>query len=265
MNDLSREKFMISALIITKNEEKNIARCLESLKWADEIIILDSQSKDKTVEISKRYTDKIFSVEWHGYAKTKNLGKDIAKGEWILWVDADEEVTPALAEEIKSSLKQAKVISGFYVPRKSQFLGRWIKHCGWYPDYVLRLFKKNEGRFDETKKVHEGVIIRGNVAYFKNVLLHRPYSDLGNYFNKFNRYTSLSANELQDKNRKTRWYHLFIYPIIVFFKKYILKLGILDSREGFILCMFTAFYVFTKYTKLWWKENESSKSNTFLR
>ncbi len=258
MDNLSKKKGGISALIITKNEEKNIEKCLMSLSWVNEIVILDSQSEDKTAEIAKRYTDKVFSVQWEGFAKTKNKGIKKTSGEWILWIDADEEVTPVLAEEIQNALSRADV-NGFYISRYSQFLGKWIKHCGWYPDYVLRLFRKTEGKFDESKQVHEGIILNGKSAYLSNVLLHRPYSGLKDYFNKVNRYTSLSANEMWDKNKRAKWYHFFIYPFIVFFKKYILKLGILDGREGFILCVLNVFYVFSKYTKLWWKENETAK------
>ncbi len=256
MVNLDKEKCRISALIITKNEEKNIEKCLQSLGWVDEIVIIDSQSEDKTVEIARRYTDKVFSVQWQGFAKTKNIGIEKTSGEWILWIDADEEISFSLAEEMHNAINRVDV-NGFYILRQSQFLGKWIKHCGWYPDYVLRLFRKNEGSFDESKQVHESIILNGKSAYLKSILFHRPYSGLKDYFNKVNRYTSLSADEMWDKNKRAKWYHFFVYPFVVFLKKYIFKLGILDGLEGFILCVLTVFYVFSKYTKLWWKEKEN--------
>lgn len=251
---------MISAVVITFNEEKNIRDCFESIKWVDEIIVVDANSTDKTVSICKEYTDKIFVKEWDGYSAQKNFGIEKAKGDWILSIDADERVTEKLKNEIISTSKSSE-FDGYYIPRKAFFLDRWINHCGWYPDYQLRLFKKEKARFNK-RDVHEGVELepKAKIGYLKNDLLHYPYGDLAHYFEKFNEYTNLSSYELHKRNKKFHWYNLFMNPFLFFIKSYFLRLGFLDGLAGFAICAISSFNTLVKYAKLW--ESEKNKEYT---
>ncbi|MEA1981791.1 MAG: glycosyltransferase family 2 protein [candidate division Zixibacteria bacterium] len=239
----------ISAVIITKNEEKNITRCLESLKWVDEIIVVDSESTDKTVEIAKSFNAKIVSPIWEGYGKAKNSGVDAACGEWILSVDADEELSEKLKVEIKEIINNSDACDGYYLKRKTKFMGQWILHCGWYPDYILRLFKKSKGRFDD-KVIHERVIVMGTTGKTNGELLHYSYESLEQYFEKFNRYTTISAKEEFSKGTKVGVVKLFIKTFAAFVKHYIIKLGLLDGTVGFVISVLSAKAVFVKYSKL---------------
>jgi glycosyltransferase involved in cell wall biosynthesis len=253
---------MISTIIITLNEEKRIRECLKSVKWTDEIIVIDAKSSDNTVSICKEYTDKVFIREWLGYSNQKNFGIEKAENDWILSIDADERITPELKDEIIEKVA-VPIFDGYYFPRKSFFLGKWIKHSGWYPDCQLRLFKKDKGKFNK-RDVHEGVeLTSNNIGYLKNDLLHYPYGDLKHYFEKFNEYTTLSSNALDKrgnnvffhsivkKGRNFHWYNLIIDPILFFIKSYFLRLGFLDGIQGFIVCMISAFNTLVKYAKLW--------------
>jgi glycosyltransferase involved in cell wall biosynthesis len=240
----------ISVVIITKNEEKNITRCLESVKWADEIVIIDSQSEDKTLEIAAQYNAKIYSPLWRGYGPAKKEGVNKTSNDWIFSIDADEEVSDRLRDEIISVLSNHdNKTFGYYVPRLTNFLGRWIKHSGWYPDYVLRLFNKQYGNFNDAV-IHEGVQINGPKAYLKSDLLHHCYPDLDEYFRKFNLYTTVGAEELFKKGKKSGFINICLRPIAAFIKQYIVKLGFLDGMEGFLVCYFSAKAVMVKYAKL---------------
>ncbi|MEK6647325.1 MAG: glycosyltransferase family 9 protein [Candidatus Firestonebacteria bacterium] len=245
----------ISAVIITKNEEENILGCLKTISFADEIIVVDSESTDNTVEICKKFGCKVYEQEWLGYSKQKNLGITKSSGKWILSVDADERITDELRNEIIDATNTSEY-NGFYLPRRSFFLGRWIKYSGLYPDYNLRLFKKDCGQFNE-KLVHESVKVTGNIGKLKNPISHYIYKDITEYIEKFNKYTSLAAEEI--KNKKFRWYHVIFNPKITFYKKYIFKKGFLDGISGLVICVISAFYTFVKYAKLWEKQEFSQK------
>lgn len=240
----------IAAVIIAYNEEKNIKKCLESVKWADEIIVVDSFSTDKTFSISKKYADKVFNIKWMGFSKTKNFGISKARSEWILSLDADEIVSENLKKEILKTVKSTD-LNGFFIPRKPFFMNRFIKHCGWYPSCQLRLFKKTKGKFDESKMVHENVKITGKAGYLKNDLLHYPYENIGKYFDHLNRYTNLAAESMRLKNKKAGFLNLIFHPFFTFFKMYFIKLGVLDGLAGFTVCVLSSFYNFVKYAKLW--------------
>ncbi len=246
----------LSVVLITKNEEDNIRRCLDSVSFADEIIVVDSGSTDKTVEIAESYQARIFCHEWHGFGPAKQAGVEKASGDWILSIDADEEVTPELASEIKSKIENDNGTCGYYFKRKTKFLGRWILHCGWYPDYVLRLFQKQKGRFDNSI-VHEKVVTAGPVDYLSSELLHYSYPNLEHYLNKFNRYTTMGAEEAFRKGRKARLSDIVIKPAASFVKHYLIKQGFRDGPEGLVLSFLSAMSVMVKYAKLrlLWKEN----------
>ncbi|MFN0157955.1 MAG: glycosyltransferase family 2 protein [Bacteroidota bacterium] len=241
----------LSVITLALNEEHNIDECLASVRWADELIVVDSGSMDKTVELAKKHTKLVLEVEWLGYGATKNLALQKATGDWVLWLDADERVTPELAEEIKHILKRddASVVA-YDVARRAYFLGKWIRHSGWYPGRVTRLFKRGNGQFTESR-VHEQLVIDGRVGCLENDLLHYTDPGLHHYFLKFNRYTSLAAEDLRAAGRSAGLYDLTVRPVFQWVKMYLLRRGFLDGVEGFVLAIVSSLYVFVKYAKLW--------------
>jgi (heptosyl)LPS beta-1,4-glucosyltransferase len=241
----------LTVIVITKNEENNIRCCLETVRWADEIIIVDANSSDRTVEIAKEYTSKVFIRPWDGYGAAKNFGLAQCSNEWVFWLDADERVTPELRREIENSIASANAeIAAISMPRKANFLGHWIRHCGWYPGRVTRVFRRSEGKFTAAN-VHERLEINGNVLALNRDLLHYTDPTLTVYFEKLNKYTSLAAKDLVENNRRFTWLRLVINPCWVFIRMYILQLGFLDGIPGLILCTLSASHVFAKYAKLW--------------
>lgn len=243
----------ISAIIIAKDEEHNIGRCLNSLKdCIDDIIVLvDDQTTDKTVEIIRTFPMVRFSViNWKGYAQTKQYAVTLTKNDWIFWIDADEALTEVLKNEINQFKNSIPNCSAYSVPRKAYFLGKWIKHCGWYPGRVVRLFNKKKARFSDLK-VHEHLIVNGNIGLLNSDIDHFTDPDIKHYFKKFNEYTSLAAEDLLNSGRKFRIFDILLRPLVIFIKMYILKLGFLDGIQGFILSIFSSVYVFTKYCKFW--------------
>jgi glycosyltransferase involved in cell wall biosynthesis len=243
----------LSVAIITSNEEANIRRTLESVVWADELIVVDSGSTDKTVSICREYTDKVFRQDWLGFASQKNLALDKCSGDWILSLDADEPIERALAEEIRSILSSPPSFDGYRIPRKTFFLGKQIRRGGWYPDYNLRLFKKDKGRFEE-RIVHEAAKVEGAIGKTQNAILHYAYPDLASYLASINKYSSLAV-EVMSKNGissfKTTWVNIVFRPALTFLYKYLFRLGFLDGKHGLILNLFHAWYVFAKYAKAW--------------
>jgi len=239
----------LSVLVLTKNESANIEACLQSVEWADEIVVIDTGSTDDTVSKAKRFTEKVFVTEWQGFAGTKNWGLQKLTGDWVLWLDADERVTPELAEEIQSVLRNP-AYDGYQIPRKANFLGHWIRHSGWYPGYVLRLIKTDLARFADTR-VHEGLEAPARMGRLNHPLLHFTDPTLEHYFEKFNRYTTLAALDLKDRGRHFHLVDLLVRPAHIFVKMYVLKAGFLDGFAGFLLAVLSGFYVLVKYAKLW--------------
>jgi len=241
----------VSVIVITRNEEHNIRECLESIKWADEIVVVDSKSEDKTVEIAKKFTEKVFIKDWEGYGQARNFALLQCRNDWVLWLDADERVTPELKREIEKALQSAgNEIAGFSMPRRACFLGTWIKHCGWYPARVVRLFRKEKAKFSEDK-VHEKIIIDGKILRLKSDILHYTDPNLEHYLKKLNTYTSLSAEEYIAQQKDFSIFKLVFNPLWIFVRMYIIKLGFLDGVAGFVLCVLSAYHVFIKYAKLW--------------
>ncbi len=243
----------ISAIIIAKNEEYNIGRCLESLKDCieDIVVLVDDQTNDKTIEIIRTFPAvRFYVINWKGYAKTKQYAVSLTKNEWILWIDADEALTDKLKTEINNFKTSVPKHSAYSMPRKAYFLGKWIKHCGWYPGRVTRLFKKKKAQFSD-KQVHEHLVVDGSIGEFSADLNHFTDPDIKHYFKKFNEYTSLAAEDLLNGERKFKIFDLIFRPAIIFIKMYFIKLGFLDGIEGFILSIFSSLYVFTKYCKFW--------------
>jgi len=242
----------ISATIITLNEERNIEPALKSLDWADEIIVVDSRSSDSTVEIARLYTDRIFIRDWPGYAAQKNFAAEQALNDWIFNLDADERVSPELAREIRS-IKEARPEpdhAGFEMPRLTSYLGRWIKHSGWYPDYKLRLYHRRKGRW-QGDFVHESVSVSGNVEKLDGEILHYTIRSASEHHLRMDRYTTLAARELHSKGVNPAIASLFVSPISAFVRSYFLKLGFLDRVPGLAIAYFAAHYAFLKQLKLW--------------
>lgn len=264
-------KLPISVIIPVKNEERNIAACLESVAWADEIWVVDSRSVDDTATIARRYTDKIAQFDYPGgFPKKKNwaLQNLSFKHEWVLLLDADERVTPELRQELRDVLKRKGGADGYYVNRKLIFLGRWIKHCGWYPSWNLRLFKHRLGRYEKLEaedventgdvEVHEHVVLEGRAEYLKNDLLHEDFKSIYHFIERHNRYSnwdarvyhnlasgvktsgiraSLFGSPLERKRFiKRLWARLPCRPMLRFFWMYFLRLGFLDGKPGLIFC-----------------------------
>jgi (heptosyl)LPS beta-1,4-glucosyltransferase len=243
----------LSSIIIAKNEESNIKRCIESqLDCIDEIIILiDDTSTDKTFDFAASYSAvRAQRVKWQGYSETKKYGISLTSNDWVFWIDADEEITPELSEEIKEFKKSVPAFTAYSVPRKAYFLGKWIKHSGWYPGRVTRLFNKNEVKFNDNP-VHEELKVEGITGKLKHDLNHYTDPSIHHYFEKYNRYTSLASEELLSKGKRFSVLDVLLRPTGVFVKMYLLKAGFLDGVQGFILAVFSSSYVFTKYCKLW--------------
>ncbi len=243
----------LSVTIITQNEEANIRRTLESVQWADEIILLDSGSTDRTVGICREFTDRVFHQDWLGFGKQKNAAIDKATGDWVLSLDADEPVEKELAAEIRTIMTSPDPNDGYRVPRKTFFLGKWIKHGGWYPDHNLRLFQKGKGRFEE-RAVHEAVKVNGTVGTTRHAILHYAYPDLASYLASINKYSSLAVEVMAEKGipaRRTTWLNIVFRPLFTFLFKYVIRLGFLDGKHGLMINLFHAYYVFAKYAKAW--------------
>lgn len=245
---MSREK--LSVTVITLNEEKEIGGCLESVAWADEIVVVDSGSADRTVEIAGKYTDKIFCHAWPGYAAQKNRALGLATYDWALSLDADERVTLALRGEIQSVLESPPRAAGYRIPRKNFFMGRWIRHGGWHPDYVLRLFRRDAGAFGE-RKVHESVTVRGEIGTLRSPLEHYTYRSLEDYFQRMDRYSTLAAEELFEGGKRAGLLDLLLRPPATFLKMVLLRQGFRDGVDGLLLGRLYSAYTFSKYAKLY--------------
>lgn len=243
----------ISSLIIAKDEEQNIRRCIESqLACIDEIIVLvDDASTDKTEEIVRSFSRaRCEKVKWLGFSKTKQLGLSLATNNWIFWIDADEAITKPLNDELLQFKNELPEFNAYSFPRRAFFLGKWIKHSGWYPGRVTRLFRKDKIQFSEND-VHEHLVVKEEVGSFKSDIDHFTDPTIEHYITKFNIYTSLAAKELYQRKKSFKKTDVLLRPLFIFLKMYIFRLGFLDGFHGFLLAVFSSHYVFTKYAKLW--------------
>ena len=246
----------LSVVIITKNEEANIGATLKSVEWAEELIVVDSGSTDRTVAIARQHGAKVFEEEWKGYAAQKNSA--IAKGacDWILSLDADEQISPELAVSIRSVTGSANsAVSGYFLARRNLFLGRWIRHGGFYPDRKLRLFRRGTGEFAE-RAVHETMRVQGDTATLRGDLFHNAYPSLSGYIETMNRYSTLAAEVLIREHRVSPSFSWFfanvrLRPVLNFIWNYFFRGGFLDGREGFLLHWYHNVYVSWKYAKAW--------------
>jgi glycosyltransferase involved in cell wall biosynthesis len=245
----------LSVVIITQNEEANLSRTLQSVGWADERIVLDSGSTDRTVAIARDLGAQIFEESWKGYSGQKNSAIGKASGDWILSLDADEEVSPELAESIKRAVAGDQSTNGYFMARRNFFLGRWIRHGGFYPDRKLRLFRRGTGQFVE-RDVHETMRVDGPTGILDGDLIHHSYPTLSGYIDTMNRYSSLGAQIAARKKKVSRSFAAFLFnvyyrPAMNLTWNYIFRGGFLDGREGFLLHLYHNVYVSWKYAKAW--------------
>lgn len=238
----------ISATIIAFNEERNIARVIESLRCCDEILVLDSGSNDRTVELASKHGARVIECSWHGYAAQKNIAAELAANDWILALDADESLSEALEAEIWQIKKSGPEFDGYTVPRLAQYLGRWILHGGWYPDRKVRLFNRHKAKW-VGEFVHESVKVEGSVGHLESNLLHFTCSSLSEHLRSMDGYTTLAAQELVTRGKNLGMTRLLFDPPWTFVRSYVLKLGFLDGVEGLTIAYMAALYNFLKYSK----------------
>jgi glycosyltransferase involved in cell wall biosynthesis len=238
----------LSVIIITRNEAANIRACVESVAWADEIIVVDSGSSDGTPDICRELGAKVYEHDWPGFGPQKNRALDYASGVWVLSLDADERVTPELRAQLESAMGVADM-DGYYLPRLSQFCGRFIHHSGWYPDYVLRLFKRGSGRFSDDL-VHESVILQGCTGKLSSPLLHYSYVTGEDVVRKIEQYSSAAARQMFDKGKTVTGADAPVRAAWAFFRTYFLRLGFLDGMAGFNIANMNARTTYLKYKKL---------------
>ncbi len=241
----------LSAVLITCNEEEKIQRALRSLKpVSDEIIVVDSYSSDGTVETCRHYTDRVLLKAWDGYREQKQFATDQADHDWILSLDGDEMLSPQLTREILEWKEEEDGCNGYFLPRKTFFMGRWIEHTTWYPDWQLRLFEKSSGCW-EGGRVHESVRVTGTTGRFKGQIYHHTYASFSEYLEQLERFSSLAAQDYFDRGDRARWANFVLHPPTVFIKNYLLRRGFLDGMPGLTVSLLAAVSTLFKYLKLW--------------
>ena len=239
----------LSVILITKNEANNVRLCLESVAWADEIIVVDSGSTDDTVIICKEMGAQVYvHADWPGFGPQKNRALGYASKEWVFSIDADERVTSNLRAEIGQAMRKAEA-DGYYCPRLSQFCGQFVHHSGWYPDYVLRLFKRDAGRFSDSL-VHENVLLAGPTAKLKTPLLHYSYLTTADVERKVEHYSSAAAQQMHRSGKRSGWMGALLSAGWAFVRTYGLRLGVLDGNTGWNIACMNARTTYLKYRKL---------------
>ncbi|MDD4929065.1 MAG: glycosyltransferase family 2 protein [Gallionella sp.] len=239
----------LSVIIITRNEAANIRACIASVAWANEIIVVDGGSSDDTADIARSLGVQVYvHADWPGFGPQKNIALSYATGDWVFSIDADERATPELRTEIEQTMKRADA-DGYYCPRLSQFCGKFIRHCGWYPDYVLRLFRRSAGRFSDSL-VHESVLLTGKTARFKTPLLHYSYLTLADVERKVEHYSTAAARQMFEAGKKSAHADALLRGAWAFLRTYVLRLGVLDGSAGWAIACMNARTTYLKYHKL---------------
>jgi len=241
----------ISVLLPTYNCATVVRATLESVKWADEILVVDSHSTDETLEVCQQYEARILQHEYVNSARQKNWAVTQCEHEWVLQIDSDETLGPGLQEEIKNAIASASPdVHLFRIPRKNHMLGRWLRYGGNFPDYQTRLFRRNQGRWNE-REVHAHLVVTGKVQTLQHCILHNNMPHISKELRNLDRYTRYEADELRKQSRGFRWHHLVIRPWAVFLHRYFWLQGFRDGWRGFIYAVHMAMYVFTSRAKLW--------------
>ena len=250
----SAQGMLLSAFVLTRNEAHNIERCLASLSFCDEIVLLDAESEDDTVARARRFTQRIWVEPWRGFSEQRTLAVSRCRGDWVLWIDADEVVTPELADSIQRAVRSKTPKAGYWVCRRVHYLGRWMRHGGWGQDWVLRLCRREQARFSGAR-VHEQVVLEGETARLAGILEHYSYRDLGHHWQKIDLLSRLGAEEAWSRGCRTHLVDLLFRPPARSAKMYLLRLGILDGWRGLVAACLAGCYVFLKYARL--KEMEA--------
>jgi glycosyltransferase involved in cell wall biosynthesis len=249
---MTRPAYKLSVTVITRNEEAQIGDCLESVRWADEIVIVDTGSADRTLEICHKYTPHVYSRPWQGYAPAKNAALALATGDWILSLDADERASGGLHAEIATLQQQPMTMlaDGYAVPRRNYLWGRWLRHGGLYPDYQIRLFKRGKGSF-KARRVHESVAIDGRIERLRHPIEHYSYRGISDVIQRLDCYTELAALDFRDEGQPFRRTALLMRPLGRFLRNYVLQQGFRDGIPGLIMAVSYAYSVFAREAKLW--------------
>jgi len=240
----------LTVTVITHNESANIAAALESVRWADEIVVVDSESTDDTITTARRFTDRVVVRPWPGYVAQKNFAAEQASHDWILSIDADERVSAPLAQEIRTLMNGSPTVVGYRIPRVSFHFGRWIRSTDWYPDYQLRLYDRRRARW-AGRYVHESVRADGPVGQLAGELQHYPYRDVSHHLQTMDRYTTLAARQMFEDGRRAGWIDILVLPRLAFVRNYILRGGFRDGMPGLVISAMNAYYVGLKFAKLW--------------
>ena len=242
----------LSVYVIAYNDEPNMRACLESVAgWGDELIVVDSHSTDKTATISREFTNKVYQVEFKGFGDLRNHALSYCSHDWVFSLDSDERMTPELRQEIERLLTRGPEADAYFVPRKNYFLGQWIRHAGWYPDYRQpQLFQKARFRYRE-ELVHEGFDCDGRVGHLKQAAVQIPFRDIDHFLSKHDRYSDLMARRMLEQGRRFAAHQLVTHPLGTFAKMFFLRRGFLDGMPGLILSGLYAYYTFLKYAKFW--------------
>jgi glycosyltransferase involved in cell wall biosynthesis len=248
----------LSVVVVTLNEEERLRACLESAAWADELIVVDALSQDKTAQIAREFTDRVIVRPWPGFAAQKNFAIGEASGDWILSLDADELVSPALRGEIARVLADGGPHDGYRTPRRNMFWGEWIRHGGLWPDWQIRLFRRGHGRF-VSRAVHESVEVTGSVGRLEGPLIHRSYRDVSDFLARADRYSTLAAEEWVRSGKRARASDMVLRPLGRFLSMYVLRLGFLDGPRGFLLASLYAYYVLIRSVKAWERQKASDQ------
>lgn len=251
----------LSVIVITRNEIVNIAKCLESLAFADEVLVLDNASTDGTADLAKKLGAQVITSEhWPGFGPQKNRVLELAKGEWVLSIDADERVTPELRDEILSTIA-ATPHQSFAVPRLSSYCGKYMLHSGWHPDYVVRLFRRGTARFSDDL-VHERLLIQGQCFRLKSPLMHLSFPDFESVLDKVNRYSTAGAVSLSRKQKSSTLWGALVRGMWAFFRTYVLRRGFLDGQLGLALALSNAEGTYYRYAKLWFLNRNRSRNDS---
>ena len=244
------ERPKISVYMITRNNERTVEKALASVTWADEIVVVDSFSTDKTPEICRRVTDRMIQRPWPGFREQYQHAADLTTHPWIIFIDADEEVSQELAEEIQRVVKEGgKGFDGFIIYRRTYYLGRWIRHGAWYPDYEIRLYHREKGRWEGG--LHAKIVVDGNVGSLQHEVLHTTYRDISDQIQTIDLYSRIEAEDMFKAGERFSLFKLLFRPPFRWIKEYLFKQGFRDGVPGLVIIVATMFYVFIKHAKLW--------------
>jgi glycosyltransferase involved in cell wall biosynthesis len=260
-----KSTYSVSAFIVCMNEESQIRRCLESIEWCNEIVIVDSGSTDSTIAICKEFTDRILFRSWTGYVEQKAYALQQCTSDWVLNIDADEEVSPELKEEmialLQADKKQSIAYNGFHLSRVVYYLNRWWRHGGWYPEFRLRLCRRSHTTWGGVDP-HEKAIVQGATRKLGGELYHYTYSDMQDQITRLNKFSSSAAISIFSHGHRTNIIEILFRPIFRFMKFYIFKQGFRDGASGLIVALIESYYVFLKYAKLWELQRTASNKES---